>query len=331
VNRTLLAIDLLERVSATAAGSTVTVAAATSEDVDFIDAWCRASGNAVLAVLPDSVEVYRGSLADPTAVLPAERLPGYRLWMYTNFHCNLACDYCCVSSFPQARPRELSAETVAEVVHQAVAIGMKEIYLTGGEPFMSKEIGAIVDCCVAAAPTVMLTNGMLFRGARLRILESMPREGLMLQISVDGSTPDVHDLHRGAGSWAKAVDGIRTARKLGFRVRLAATVSAGSTSDEQALADLCEELNVAAQDIVVRRVAAEGCATDGIVITRESVVPEVCVTADGVYWHPVAATNPEMRVSESIFPLADAVTSMTDEFVGYRRRGAVLAASFPCA
>lgn len=208
---------------------------------------------------------------------------------------------------------------------------MKEIYLTGGEPFMSKEIGAIVDCCVAAAPTVMLTNGMLFRGARLRILESMPREGLMLQISVDGSTPDVHDLHRGAGSWAKAVDGIRTARKLGFRVRLAATVSAGSTSDEQALADLCEELNVAAQDIVVRRVAAEGCATDGIVITRESVVPEVCVTADGVYWHPVAATNPEMRVSESIFPLADAVTSMTDEFVGYRRRGAVLAASFPCA
>jgi len=129
VNRTLLAIDLLERVSATAAGSTVTVAAATSEDVDFIDAWCRASGNAVLAVLPDSVEVYRGSLADPTAVLPAERLPGYRLWMYTNFHCNLACDYCCVSSFPQARPRELSAETVAEVVHQAVATGMKEIYL----------------------------------------------------------------------------------------------------------------------------------------------------------------------------------------------------------
>ena len=57
VNRTLLAIELLERVSATAAGSTVTVAAATREDVGFIDAWCRASGNAVLAVLPDSVEV----------------------------------------------------------------------------------------------------------------------------------------------------------------------------------------------------------------------------------------------------------------------------------
>ncbi len=51
-------------------------------------------------------------------------------------------------------------------------------------------------------------------------------------------------------------------------------MSAGSTSDEQALADLCEELNVAALDMVVRRVAAEGCATDGIFITRESVVPE---------------------------------------------------------
>ena len=55
------------------------------------------------------------------------------------------------------------------------------------------------------------------------------------------------------------------------------------------------------------------------------------MTADGVYWHPVPATNPEKRAWESIFPLANAVTSMTDEFVGYRRRGAVLAASLPCA
>lgn len=331
MDRTLLAIDLLDRVGATAEGSTVQVAARTSDDVDFIDAWCRASGNSVLAVLADTVEIYRGSLADPTASLPAERLPGFRLWMYTNFHCNLACDYCCVASSPKAAPRELSAETVAEVVRQAAGVGMREIYLTGGEPFMSREIGAIVESCVEAAPTVMLTNGMLFRGARLRLLEAMPREGLVLQISVDSATPEVHDGHRGSGSWAKAIEGIRTARQLGFQVRMAVTVSAGSSADEQALVDLCTELNVPSDDMVVRRVAAEGCATDGIVITRESVVPEICVTAEGIYWHPVAATNPTMRVSDSIFPLANAVTAMTDEFVGYRRRGDVLAASFPCA
>ncbi len=331
MDRALLAIDLLERVGATATGSTVQVAARTSGDVDFIDAWCRASGNSVLAVLPDRVEVYRGSLADPTASLPAERLPGYRLWMYTNFHCNLACDYCCVSSSPKAAPRELSAETVAEVVRQSRETGMREIYLTGGEPFMSKEIGAIVETCVAAAPTVMLTNGMLFHGARRRLLEAMPRAGLVLQISVDSATFEVHDRHRGTGSWAKATAGIRLARELGFRVRLASTVSAGSTAQEEVLVDLCAELDVPAEDLIVRRIAAEGCATDGIVITRESVVPEVCVTADGVYWHPVAATNPRMRVSGSIFPLAESVAAMTAEFVAYRRRGAVLAASFPCA
>jgi len=68
-----------------------------------------------------------------------------------------------------------------------------------------------------------------------------------------------------------------------------------------------------------------------VATVQGSVVPQVCVTADGVYWHPVPATNPEKRAWESIFPLANAVTSMTDEFVGYRRRGAVLAASLPCA
>jgi hypothetical protein len=83
--------------------------------------------------------------------------------------------------------------------------------------------------------------------------------------------------------------------------------------------------------MVIRRVAAEGFAAEGLVITRESVFPEVCVAADGVYWHPVAVTNPGMRVSDSIDALGDTVAAVRSEFLEYRRRGDVLASSFPCA
>ncbi|HEV2772679.1 MAG TPA: hypothetical protein VGV57_07625 [Thermoleophilaceae bacterium] len=48
-----------------------------------------------------------------TAVFPS------RLWIYTNFHCNLACDYCVVASSPRARRRELSLERVRALVDEA--------------------------------------------------------------------------------------------------------------------------------------------------------------------------------------------------------------------
>jgi MoaA/NifB/PqqE/SkfB family radical SAM enzyme len=53
----------------------------------------------------------------------------------------------------------------------------------------------------------MLTNGMLFSGSRLRTLEQMPRGNFTLQISEDSPTPDLHDQHRGSGSWQRAVQG----------------------------------------------------------------------------------------------------------------------------
>jgi hypothetical protein len=178
---------------------------------------------------------------------------------------------------------------------------------------------------------VLLTNGMLFSGSRRKLLEAMPRTNLMLQISVDSPTPEVHDGHRGAGSWAKAIDGARLARDLGYRLRLASTITAGSASEESELRELCRELDVADDDLVVRRVAAEGFATEGLIITRESVVPEVCVSAQGVSWHPVAVTNPSMRVSDSVLPLDAAVGAIREEYLEYVRRGDVLASSFPCA
>jgi pyruvate-formate lyase-activating enzyme len=251
--------------------------------------------------------------------------------MYTNFHCNLACDYCCVSSSPKADPRALTVDTVRQAVHDGMAAGVRELYLTGGEPFMHPDLAEIVSVCTAAAPTVMLTNGMLFRGTRLAVLDAMPRDGLTLQISLDSPTPELHDLHRGAGSWQKAVDGITTARSMGFQVRLAATLAAGEPHLEAALNALCDQLGLSAEDTVVRRIAKQGVATRGVVISRGTVVPEVCITATGVYWHPVSATDPDMLVTDDLFPLDKAIETIRTEFLDYRRKGDMLAAAFPCA
>ena len=39
-----------------------------------------------------------------------------RLWLYTNYDCNLSCDYCCVVAGPRADPRRLSDERIRSLV-----------------------------------------------------------------------------------------------------------------------------------------------------------------------------------------------------------------------
>jgi len=320
----------MSAVGTAAAGSVVMVDVANAGEVVAVDSWARGSGLSVLAVHNDAMEIFLGRLDDVSSI-PSDRMPGTRVWFYTNFHCNLACDYCCAMSSPRSDPLMLPAPLVARLVDEAMSLGAREFFLTGGEPFLHPELDRIVESCAAAAPTLLLTNGMLLRGSRLQLLLRLPRENLILQVSLDSPTAQRHDRHRGEGSWAKAVAGIKTARDAGFAVRLAATLGSEASGDDVALAEMCADLGLDPQDTVVRRVAQQGAATDGIVLSRATLVPEICVSGRGVHWHPVAPLDEAMLVTTDISSLAPAVDAVRQEYLGYRRRGDVLAATFPCA
>jgi hypothetical protein len=332
----MVILDLMRQVGGLAQGATAEVAVTSARDQDLAQQWCARTGNTVVRADVDqagagTLVVRRGHPPDPASVLGADRLPGVRLWLYTNFHCNLSCDYCCVSSSPQAPRRELGAERIGRIVREAARWGVRELFLTGGEPFLLPDIGTIIQTCVNTLPTTVLTNGMVFKGRARRALESLPNDQLTLQISLDSATPELHDLHRGAGTWAKAVAGIRLALSLGFRVRVAATIAAPAPGELSAFHGFLGELGVAGQDQLVRPIALEGAASEGLRLTRESLVPEVTVTADGVYWHPVAATDERAMVTRTVEPLTPALDIVSRLFTEQWAQAAQAAALFPCA
>lgn len=324
-------LRLVGAVGDTHAGGTVTVAVDGPDEVDKVQRWCEATGNSVLTVHPDAVEVYRGRIVDPVAALPADRRPGYRLWVYTNFHCNLSCDYCCVASSPTARPRTIGVDEFAEIVRQARAADVRELYVTGGEPFMLLDLDERLRAATDVLPTTVLTNAMVWNGERLRRLQNLPREGLTLQISLDSPTAELHDRHRGEGSFARAFNGISTAIDLGFRVRVAATLGADAGDAEAELDAFFDKLGLDDDQRVIRRVARQGSANAGLTISRASLIPEVCITAEGVYWHPVSAIDPAMKISDQWSPLDEIIDTTIDEYRTHRLRGDVLASTFPCA
>jgi molybdenum cofactor biosynthesis enzyme MoaA len=218
---------------------------------------------------------------------------------------------------------------VQRIAREAAELGVKEIFVTGGEPFLLEDIGDILHSCAAAAPTTVLTNGMLFAGRRIESLRALPRDRIVLQISLDSATPELHDLHRGHGTWARTREGIQRARALSFRVRLAATVS--TDAEAEAFRQFLDGEKIAAEDRVIRRIALRGAASEGVAVTRADLVPEVTITAEGVYWHPVGAEDADLLVTHNIFPLSESFAAVRRAVERETDHANKLARIFNCA
>jgi len=295
-----------------------------------LETWCRFTGNPLLEARVEKGRPRWVFRCGAVAALTEDNRPvGSRLWLYTNFDCNLRCDYCCVRSSPNAPRRELGLARVQRIAREAAELGVKEIFVTGGEPFLLEDIGEILISCAAAAPTTVLTNGMLFTGRRVKSLRELPRNRIVLQISLDSATPELHDLHRGPGTWARTREGIQRARAQGFRVRLAATVSSDSEAEE--FRQFLDEEKIAAEDRVIRRIALRGSATEGVAVSRADLVPEITITAEGVYWHPVGAEDADLLVTHDIFPLSASFAAVRRAFDLERAHSNKLARIFNCA
>jgi sulfatase maturation enzyme AslB (radical SAM superfamily) len=229
---------------------------------------------------------------------------GSRLWLYTNFDCNLACDYCCAVSSPQAAARRLPVAVAGRACEEFAGLGGREVLLTGGEPFLVPELPELVAAAARWTPVTILTNAMLLRrGSRRRALDRLDRQRVTMQVSLDSGTPELHDRHRGAGSFARALDGIALLRELGFRVRVAATVDAADGHELAGLHALLDREGITNGDRLVRPVAREGAADWGVPLTVETLWPEPALAADGAWWHPVGIADPAMQVASEPLPV----------------------------
>ncbi len=326
-----LLVDIVRALQQVPAGELLAIVGSAGLDAD-LQAWSALTGHAIIeqTSLGDEQRrwVVRHGVAEGVGNEEA-RTVGERLWLYTNFDCNLSCDYCCVRSSPGAPRRALGLERVTRIAEEAPPLGVRAFFVTGGEPFILPDIADIVITLAGAAPVTLLTNGMLFKGSRLASLQRLSRERVTLQISLDSPTPELHDSRRGAGSWEAAWHGVQLARREGFRVRLAASVSTGE--QEQAFVRFLDAQDIPEPDRVVRRIARRGLAATGVVLAKSDLVPELTITADGVFWHPVGAEDADLLVTTALFPLASAFALAREAFARHQEYGQRMARVFHCA
>jgi sulfatase maturation enzyme AslB (radical SAM superfamily) len=254
---------------------------------------------------PTMIESAPGPQASPPAFL-------WKLWIYTNYDCNLKCSYCVAKSGPTAPRRALGMENVKRLVDEAVELGFEHVFFTGGEPFLLDEIYEMLAYTSERIKTTVLTNAMLLRGARLEKLRAIAKENLIVQVSLDGGRPEDHDAYRGAGTWEKTVDGIRLLQAAGFRVRLGSTETPVNSAHLHILCQFHRSIGIPDEDHFIRPLAKRGYSREGLELGMGNLVPEITVNLDGVFWHPLS-TDADMQVDTRIFPLASSVQRIKEQ------------------
>jgi pyruvate-formate lyase-activating enzyme/predicted phosphodiesterase len=258
-----------------------------------------------------------------------------RLWIYTNFGCNLACDYCAVASSPHARPRNLPLSRFRALVDEAVAEEFTELYLTGGEPLLHPDLAGMLHYATERLPTVLLTNAMPLHGARLdRLRDLAGHPNLVIQTSLDGAHPATHDRHRGPGSWTRTIAGIEHAVALRLPVRVALTETADNRDEIPDVAKLLGELGVPPDAFAVRPLLRRGFSRDGMHIGQDTTTPELTVTADGLHWHPAGAdttTSPDLHLAPADTSLGQGKRLVTERFLAARLADGSTPQPYRCA
>ncbi|MBI4502059.1 MAG: methyltransferase domain-containing protein [Gemmatimonadetes bacterium] len=173
------------------------------------------------------------------------------LWIQINNACNLSCPHCLVSSGP-GEARGLPLEQVTRVLDRAGALGLERLYLTGGEPFVRKDVFRLLQHATAqlGIEAVVLTNGTVFTGPIRSGLETLDRAKVRFQVSLDGATPATNDALRGPGMFARALDGTRLLADLGFDVSITTVTTRKNLAELPSLPSLAKAAGAKSQHVM---------------------------------------------------------------------------------
>jgi hypothetical protein len=150
------------------------------------------------------------------------------LWFNTGTLCNLTCLNCYIESSPKNDALVyLTTDEARGYLDEIAGLGLdtREIGFTGGEPFMNKHLVEMLeDALERGFEALVLTNAMRpMRRHEAALLALQARHGsrLTLRVSLDHHTAAVHDAERGAGTFAKTMDGLQWLSRHGFSLAVA--------------------------------------------------------------------------------------------------------------
>ncbi len=192
-----------------------------------------------------SAELRRAHFFDGTEPRPLRNRTPASLFFHLTMRCNLACRHCYVSCPEniEEEPNDLEADAVLRTIDELAEKGGRAVTLSGGEPLLHPEIKKILSHTAPKLGISLLTNGTLIDREWAALLADLDAR---VQISLDGSTAEIHDLHRGKGSFDRALRGVEHLQQagLGDKLNFCTTPMTRNLHDLKEIIHLAESLGV---------------------------------------------------------------------------------------
>ncbi len=160
--------------------------------------------------------------------------------------CNLRCQYCYYANEMVALGN-LPTETWLTFFNELGRLAVQRVTLTGGEIFTRRDFFTLLDGVIANRMRYsLITNGTLVDENIVAQFDVGKRRLRMdsIQVSIDGSSADVHDLSR-PHSFERALRGLRLLKKANLPLNVRVTINRHNLHDlENVAAMLLEEVGL---------------------------------------------------------------------------------------
>ena len=182
--------------------------------------------------------------------MPDNELPNFEqnpfvvIWEMTR-SCALKCVHCRAEAVEQRNPDELNEKEAFTLLYEVRHFGKPLVVLTGGDPMRRPDVFNVVEygtgLGLRMAVTPSATSEMTCEKVR-----KLKEAGLArLAVSLDGSTPEIHDAFRRVeGSYQWTLDIIRWANEAELPVQINTTITRHNIKDIDALCSLMESLKI---------------------------------------------------------------------------------------
>jgi SynChlorMet cassette radical SAM/SPASM protein ScmE len=155
--------------------------------------------------------------------------------------CNLRCRYCYYFDNPAVVYSDLPTGEWLRFFDELGRCSVMDVTLQGGEPFMRQDLPELIEGIVANRMRFsILSNGMLIDDNISKFIAETGRCN-SVQVSVDGSSPEIHDACRGKGSFEGAIQGIHTLKRHKVPVAVRVTITNQNCNDLENIARLLIE------------------------------------------------------------------------------------------
>lgn len=145
------------------------------------------------------------------------------IYFYLTSYCNLNCSHCWISPEYIDRdkaPEEADFGLLRDIINQAIPLGLKNIKITGGEPFLSRNIYELITYAFSKKQSVTIeTNATLIDEPMAKFLKD--NSVRHIAVSLDGPNQEVHERIRNReGCFEKTLEGIKILKKYGLNLQI---------------------------------------------------------------------------------------------------------------